>query len=71
MRRNRISPYFFGNRLVVVQPSLSIGNATQSANVFLGIREQSNSNYVKAAKDIILAAVVFINGFFCCYLRTC
>ena len=34
MRLGRIPPYFFGNHLADVHPSLSKGNATQSGNAF-------------------------------------
>ena len=53
----------FGNRMVVVHPSLSKGKGTRSANAFWDEGIVGFLTWREAAKDAILAAVAFTTVF--------
>ena len=56
---SRIPTHFFGNRMVVIHPSLSKCISTQNAKAFWDERIARLLNWIKAAKDTILAAEAF------------
>ncbi|WP_438296277.1 hypothetical protein [Sporosarcina sp. FA15] len=59
MRLRRITTHFFGNRMVLIHPSLSKWIRTQSAKAFRDEKIAGLLIWIIAAKDAILAAEVF------------